>query len=165
MKESARRFDLPKDSPEYIALAESAWTGGPLVAVRFYLGSFIGKNLFREPDDVVEENLIRYMTELTSARGAELVRGLYGWALASKILQFHFEHPTGISKNEWRRREREIRSVERYLTNPAITMTQLAADVGTTEKQLSRNTLLSHAKDLAQRAHPERWQIVCRSPD
>lgn len=153
MEELARRFDLPKDSAEYAALAESAWMGGELVGVRFYLGHFIGRNLFREPDDVVEHHLVEYISRRTSATGARAIRGLYGWSLALEILRHHFERsmPAYATQLGRTRSDREIDAVEVYLADPSKTIAQLASELGTTEKQLARNSLLTLARDLVRR--------------
>src|SRR5690242_9826467 len=95
MENLARDFDLPPDSPEHEMLADTAWMGGPLIGVRFYLGRFIGKNLFRESNDKVEKRLVEYFSECTSAAGAELVSGVDGWPIAEDILRYRFEQQVG----------------------------------------------------------------------
>jgi hypothetical protein len=147
MESVARDFDLPTDSPQHEMLADTAWMGGPLIGLRFYLGRFIGKNLFRESDGKVEELLVDYFSECTSAAGAELMRGLDGWPIAEDILRYRFEQQVG--KPAYRARKltaKMVLAVELYLKNPSVSMAQLAKDVKTTEKQLERNSLLNQVR-------------------
>lgn len=125
-------------------LADTALMGGVLIGVRFYLGRLIGKNLFGESQVEVEELLVKYISQRTSAAGGELVRGLSGWSIAQDILRYEFEKQSG--KSAYRARKlipKAMLAVELFLKNPSISMAQLAKEVGTTEKQLARNSLLN----------------------
>src|SRR5262245_41322117 len=94
MKSLARDFDLPIDSLEHSALAESAWMGGSLVSVRFYLGRLLNQNLFRQTDAEVEQKLVEYVSGFASTAGAELMRGTQGWEIAAELVRYRFEMQT-----------------------------------------------------------------------
>lgn len=147
MENTARYFDLPSDSPEHQMLADTAWMGGPLVGVRFYLGRFIGQNLFRESDQDVEERLVNYVAQRTSTAGGELMRGIDGWSVAADLLRYQFEVREGKTASLARKlTAKTILAVELYLTNPSISISQLAKHTKTTEKQLDRNSLLNQVR-------------------
>ena len=147
MENCARDFDRPHDSPEHQLLAETAWMGGPLIAVRFYLGRLIGKNLFRVADAEVEEYLVQYISETTSHAGGELVRGLDGWQIASDLLRCRSDSESGKQAHPAREpTPKAVIAVEEYLTNSSLTMAQLAELAKTTEKQLGRNSLLNSVR-------------------
>lgn len=149
LDELARRFDLPIDSPEHIDFAETAWMGGEWVAVRFYLGRLLGRNLFRESQAEVEQQFVDYLSHLTSPTGGALLRDQQGWVIAGQITRFRFEMQTnGRSALNARR----IAAVEAFLTNPSATIAQLAKQLKTTEKQLERNSDLTVARKLARQA-------------
>src|SRR5258708_7041477 len=135
MEEFARMFDLPITSREHMMLADEAWIGGSLVSVRFYLGRLLDTNLFRETYAKVEQRLVEYISELTSVEGGNLIRDLQGWDIAGEILRYRFEMQT---KGGSSLKARNIAAVERFLANPSLPLGQLAKEVGTTEKQLSR---------------------------
>jgi hypothetical protein len=144
MENLARDFDLPPGSPQHELLADTAWMGGSLIGVRYYLGRIIGRNLFRESHAEVEERLVDYFSEITSPAGGELVRGLHGWGIAEEVLRYRFERERGMpTKLAHKLNEKGMRAVELYLANPSISIAELAEKVGTTERQLTRNSLLN----------------------
>jgi hypothetical protein len=159
MEDIARAFDCPPDSPEYEMLADTAWMGGPLIGVRFYLGRLIDRNLFRESDDAVEKYLVEYFSTYTSPAGADLLRGVDGWPIAADILRHRFEQQVGKSTHLARKlTAKAILAVELYLKDPAIRMAQLAKEMKTTQKQLERNALLNRTRWL--KARRERARVV-----
>lgn len=146
MENLANYFDLPFDSPEHSFLAEEAWIGGELVSVRFYLGRLIRRNLFRLSDTDVEEHLVQYISSVTSTAGGELMRGNQGWMIASQIVRYRFETQ---AKGSSALKAKNIAAIEAFLTNPKVTMAQLAVELKTTEKQLARISNLKLARKLA----------------
>ena len=146
MESLARSFDCPVDSREYTDLAESIWLGGSSLTVRFYLGRLLGRNLFRETNAEVEQRLVEYMSSLTSAAGGELVRGGQGWGIASEILRYRFEMQT---KGTSALKRRSIAAIETFLSNPSLTLAELANELRTTEKQLARISGLTVARKQA----------------
>lgn len=64
MENLARAFDQPIDSQEHHDLATTAWLGGDLVTVRYWLGRLLRRNLFRESDDVVKHSLQKYLLKI-----------------------------------------------------------------------------------------------------
>jgi hypothetical protein len=156
MKETSRHFDMPPDSPEHDRLLQTAWMGGPLVAVRCYLGRLIGRNLFRESDADVEQRLVEFVSRLTSATGGELMRGADGWSIAAEILRYRFEEqarkPTALAP---KLTAKVMMPVELYLTKPSLSLDELAKEANTTPRQLSRNSLLNHVRRVWERAQIE----------
>jgi hypothetical protein len=147
MENIARAFDCPVDSPEHASLAETACMGGCLVTVRYYLGRLLGRNLFRETDAEVENRLVEYVSQTTSAAGGKLIRGGQGWDIASEILRHRFEMQMQGSSNL---NLRNIAAVEAFLGNPSVRLDELASKLGTTEKQLARNATLTLVRRQAQ---------------
>ncbi len=119
--------------------------GGSSVSVRFYLGRLVGRNLFRESDAEVEVRLADYVSQLTSATGANLSHSLQGWDVAGDILRYRFEIKT---KGKSCLKRLHIASIETFLTDPSLTFAELAQKVGTTEKQLNRNASLTVARKI-----------------
>jgi hypothetical protein len=149
METLAQHFDLPETSPEHRLLAETAWMGGELVSVRYYLGRLLKRNLFRESHEEVNRCLRTWVAQRTSEAGAVLIRGPGTWQIPDAILRREFEietnrRPTG--------RPREIAAVVQFLTTPTISLADLAKKVRTTEKQLKRMSLLNYAQILMRRA-------------
>ena len=150
MENLAREFDLPTTSREHANLAETAWMAGCLVTVRFYLGRLLARNLFRETDAEVEERLVEFISRSTSPAGGNLVRGMSGWDIAGELLRHRFETQT---KGASCFKDLYITVIERFLCNPSLTLAELAKEVGTTEKQLRRNSTLTAVRKL--RAKPK----------
>jgi hypothetical protein len=145
----ARAFDAPLASRDHRVLAESAWMGGYLVSVRYYLGRLLNKNLFRESDAQVEHRIATFIDATTSKEGASLVAQEGSWQLSEPILRFRYEAQIN---GESKRKPREVAAIEAFLQNPSITLGELARKVGTTEKQLCRMSLLNVARALPARS-------------
>lgn len=145
MENLARNFDLPITSHEHALLANTAWMGGSLVSVRFYLGRLLGRNLFRETDAEVEERLVEYISRSTSIVGGNLLRCLSGWNVAGELFRYYFEIQT---KGASCLKDIHIAAIEGFLGDPSLTLAQLAKEVGTTEKQLSRIATLTVVRKL-----------------
>jgi hypothetical protein len=88
MDDFARAFDAPPTSRDHRNLADSAWLGGFLVSVRYYLGRLLNRNLFRESDAVVESRIIAFIEATISKEGASLVTGEGSWQLSEPILRY-----------------------------------------------------------------------------
>ncbi len=69
----AQAFDEAPESDRHRLLQETAWMGGEVVSVRYYLGRLIERNLFRVSDEAVFTELHRYLSDVTSEKGAVVV--------------------------------------------------------------------------------------------
>jgi hypothetical protein len=149
MNDLARAFDAPPTSREHRNLADSAWLGGYLVSVRYYLGRLLNKNLFRESDAKVQRRITAFIAATASKEGASLVADEGSWQLSEPILRFRYE--TEIN-GESKRKPREVAAIEAFLQNPSVELADLAQIVGTTEKQLRRMSLLNFARAMPARS-------------
>ena len=147
----ARAFDTPPTSDEHRRWFECVWVAGKWVAVRYYLGRLIGRNLFREADADVSAALVAFVAEITSPEGASLIggEGLQGWLLAEPLLRHLFE--TSNIGGFPGRRHREAAAIRAFLSDPDIQPARLAILAGTTEKQLARMPSVAQLRRLAQR--------------
>ena len=149
METLAAYFDTPLDSKEHAILSDEAWMGGPMVAIPYYLGRILGRNLFREEQSEVERCFREWLTQRTSARGAAIAaQDLFG-PIPSAILRYEFETSIGRTPAG---KPREIAAVLAYLTDPDVSRSELTEIVHTTEKQLERMSLLRYARILMQRS-------------
>src|SRR5262245_60534799 len=137
MERLAKIFDMPATSVEHRALAEDCWMGGKGVSVRYHLGRILGVNLFRETNDQVRRRLKKWLARRTSKNGAVIVRDLSGWQVAGSLLRWDFETETGRKLSG---AKKEYAALVAYLTDPTISMPELARRAETTEKQLARMT-------------------------
>jgi len=137
MENLAIAFDLPVESREHQDLATTAWMGGILVAVRYWLGRLLRRNLFRESDDVVNEALRKYIVEIGCKKGAQLVDDHQSWSPVATFLQSQVEVDEGQTPTKNRKLVAAIHAV---LKDPDLTVSELAAIANTTEKQITRMT-------------------------
>jgi hypothetical protein len=149
----ATAFDAEPNSEEHRRLLESVPLGGAFVEVQYYLGRLLRRNLFRQSYEEVHRRLVSYMRTITSREGARFLADEGDWSLSAPLLRFRFERDILGSTQ---RLPREVMAVEEFLTNPSITLTELARKVGTTEKQLCRMTQLNYARALPIRAEARR---------
>lgn len=149
METLAQAFDAPPKSEQHRALAQSAWMGGELVAIRFYLGSLLGQNLFRESDATVEDKMRQWVGRRTSPEGAALIRGFEWWQIVAMLVRHEYEakNPCGSHSAN-----REVIALMAFLKDPTISTDQLARLASSTEKQLARMRTLKHARLLIERA-------------
>ncbi len=145
----AKIFDTPAASVEHRMLVDELWIAGDTVSVRYYLGRILGLNLFREADDKVRSRLKKWLAGRTSKKGALVVNNRDGWQVANSLLRWDFETETGRKLSGTRK---EYAALDAYLTDPTISMPELAKRAGTTEKQLARMTTLGYARILVGRA-------------
>ncbi len=88
---------------------------------------------------------MQYISESTSEEGGNLVRDVGGWSVASDLLRYRFEMKT---KGKSCIRRLHVAAIETFLGDPSLTLGQLAKQVGTTEKQLGRNSTLTMARKI-----------------
>ena len=138
----AEAFDAPVDSEKHQMLRDTAWMGGQLISVRYYLGRLIDRNLFRSSDTDVSAALEAFLADITSKQGAALLTsaGLQGWFAAELLLRDIFEQKI-LDKSS--RNSRHVAAVRYFLCNPRRTDEEIARAAGTTIKQLRRNTALT----------------------
>lgn len=135
MENLAQAFDQPIESREHQVLASSAWLGGELVTVRYWLGRLLGHNFFREPDDMVKEALRNYLVERGCERGSRLATDCQSWRPLAILLQDQVERREGCTPTQNRRLVAAIAAV---LAEPGSTNSELALVAKTTEKQIAR---------------------------
>jgi len=113
--------------------------GGPLVEVRYYLGRLVRRNIFRASDVEVFAAMVSFVAGLTSEHGASLLGayGLQGWMVARVLLRYEYEMRVHGKST---RKKRPVAMVRAFLTNPSLTVSELAKAARTTEKQVKRNT-------------------------
>jgi hypothetical protein len=139
LKHFAERFDAIEGKRRHTEFDFASRMVGPSIGVRYFLGCLSGRNLFLASDVEVRIALIDYFAPKTSKRGAEIVgaNGLQGWRIAVVLLRHIYETQTlGTSSVS----DRRAATIREFLSSPSITATELARTVGTTVKQLSRNT-------------------------
>jgi len=135
----AEAFDAPIASQRHRRLESTAWMGGPLVEVRYYLGRLVRRNIFRASDVEVFAAMVSFVAGLTSEHGASLLGayGLQGWMVARVLLRYEYEMRVHGKST---RKKRPVAMVRAFLTNPSLTVSELAKAARTTEKQVKRNT-------------------------
>jgi hypothetical protein len=111
--------------------------GGPLVAVRYYLGRLLEQNLFQASDDQVSRALADFIAAETSKRGAALISrmGIEGWTVAQVVLHHVYQVRLGRKSSKSSRR---AAAVEALLRDPNLDDRELARIARTTPKQLAR---------------------------
>lgn len=87
MEDLAWAFDQPVQSKEHQDLANTAWIGGDLVTVRYWLGRLVQRNFFRESDGAVGEALHNYLVSIGCAKGAQLVSDFQVWSAIVPFLE------------------------------------------------------------------------------
>ena len=137
MENCANAFDQPIESREHQDLRTTAWMGGELVSVRYWLGCLLRRNLFREPDDVVENRLREYLVTIGCEKGSRLVSDFQSWRPLATLLQHQVECSEGAQLT---RNQRLVAAIQAVLEDPEINDLQLAAIASTTVKQLARMT-------------------------
>jgi len=135
MENCAQAFDQPLDSPKHQDLRTTAWMGGELVSVRYWLGRLVRHNLFRVSDDAVKDTLQKYFAANGCEKGSRLVFNYQSWRPLATLLQHQVEFSEGcqLTKNP-----RLVAALQAVMANPEITDMQLAAIANTTEKQIAR---------------------------
>lgn len=135
MENCAQAFDQPVDSSEHQDLRATAWLGGALVSIRYWLGRLLRHNFFRETDDAVTEALKRYFAANGYEKGSRLVSDIQSWGPLTTLLQHQVECNEGcqLTKNP-----RQVAALDAVLKDPGLTNMQLAAIANTTEKQIAR---------------------------
>ncbi|HEY7115619.1 MAG TPA: hypothetical protein VH475_03475 [Tepidisphaeraceae bacterium] len=135
-------FDQPHSQERHERLDFDCAMIGDRMMVRYYLGSLIGRNLFREPDAEVLRHLVAYVSTVASAQGASLLmeEEWVGWLVGAFLLRGLFE--TRVLDKAPRDRK-QVAAVRALLTDPSISLPALATAAGTTEKQLARMTHVS----------------------
>lgn len=145
METLAHAFDQPIESQEHQHLAATAWMGGDLVAVRYWLGRLLRRNFFRESNEVVKQALQDYLVKIGCKKGSRLISDYQAWSPVATLLQHQVETEdrSPLTKNA-----RLVAVIQAVLTNPELTDSQLAAIVKTTEKQIARMTDVSVLRRL-----------------
>jgi hypothetical protein len=116
--------------------------GGQVVSLRYYLGRLIHRNLFRVSDEAVSSELQRYLSKATSKQGAAVIRsaGVRGWAAAELLLRDTFERRfLGESSCN----AKHVAAIRSLLSNPALSLDEIASEARTTVKQLNRLPILT----------------------
>lgn len=141
----AQSFDEAPESERHRLLQQTAWMGGQVVSLRYYLGRLINRNLFRVSDEVVSNELHKYLSELTSRKGAVVIdnAGVRGWCAAELLLRDVFERRF-FGKSTCN--AKQVAAIRSLLSNPALSLDEIASEAGTTLKQLNRLLIL---KDLS----------------
>ena len=137
MKNLAHAFDQPIESREHQDLATTAWMGGPLVSVRYWLGRLLYKNLYRESDEIVADSLCRHFSAIGSPEGASLLSSPEAWAIADVLLRLQVESRDGIKPTA---RPKRVVVLRALLSDPDLTDVELARLAQTTAKQVARMT-------------------------
>jgi hypothetical protein len=137
METLAHKFDQPIESREHQDLASTAWMGGELVSVRYWLGRLLRHNFFRESDDAVKHALRNYFAANGCEKGSRLASDYQSWRPLATLLQHEVELSEGcqLTKNS-----RLVLALQAIMANPELTDAQLAAIAKTTEKQIARMT-------------------------
>lgn len=151
MKTYTEFFDAPLSSREHLMLRNEGWLVGARVTVRYYLGRLLGVNLFRKSDAEVTAELTAYIEKTISKTAADLIAvdPMQVWMLFDPILRNRFE--SQIERRE-KPTPREVQAVEIYLKNIAMTSSELAIQLKTTQKQIDRLSSLRFARSLIARA-------------
>lgn len=145
MENLAHAFDQPIESREHQDLATTAWMGGELVSVRYWLGRLLRRNLFRESDDAVRESLRKHFVEIGCEKGSLLVADLQAWSPVATLLQHEVEVSDGCGPAKI---PRLVAALQAVMANPELTNLELAAIAKTTEKQIARMTDVSVLRKL-----------------
>lgn len=148
MRHLAHAFDQPIESQEHRTLAATAWMGGELVAMRYWLGRLLRRNFFRESDDVVKHALQKYLVTIGCKKGAPLIVNYQAWPPVAKLLQHRVEAENGSPPTK---NGRLVAAIEAVMTNPQLTDSQVAAVANTTEKQIARMSDVSVLRKLWRR--------------
>jgi hypothetical protein len=138
----AQSFDEAPESERHRLLQQTAWMGGQVVSVRYYLGRLIHRNLFRVSDEAVSSELQRYLSKVTSKKGAAVISnaGFRGWVAAELLLRDTFERRfLGESSCN----AKHVAAIQSLLSNPALSLDEIASAARTTVKQLSRLPILT----------------------
>lgn len=137
MENCARAFDQPIDSPEHQDLRATAWMGGDLVSVRYWLGRLLRHNFFRESNDAVRDALEEYFAAQGCEKGSRLVFDFQSWRAFAILLQHQVERSEGCQPTK---NSRLVAAIHAVLVDPELTDLQLAGIADTTEKQIARMT-------------------------
>jgi hypothetical protein len=128
-------FDQPIDSQEHRDLAATAWMGGELISVRYWLGRLLRRNFFRESNEAVKDALRDYFVRIGCEKGASLVADLQSWSPIAILLQHEVEAVKGCGPTK---NARLVAALKAVMANPDLTDSQLAILAATTEKQIAR---------------------------
>jgi hypothetical protein len=138
----AESFDEAPESARHRMLQETAWMGGQVVTVRYYLGRLIEQNLFRVSDEAVTAELHKYLSEVTSKKGAVVISNaeFRGWCAAELLLRDLFERRfLGKSSCNVKR----VAAIRCFLSDPTLSLDEIAVKAHTTVKQLKRFPILA----------------------
>lgn len=154
MENCAQAFDQPLDSADHQTLRTTAWMGGELISVRYWLGRLLQKNLLRQSNDAVRDVLREYLAANGCEKGSRLVSDYQAWGSLAILLQHQVESDEGcqLTKNP-----RLIAAINAVLSDPELTTAQLAEIAGTTEKQIARMTYVFVLQKLWKLVRPKRW--------
>ena len=137
MENLAYAFDQPIQSRDHQDLAATAWMGGELVSVRYWLGRLLQRNFFRESDDAVKEALRKHFIQNGCEKGSHLVSDYQSWSAMVTLLQHQVEVSEG---RESTKNARLVAALQAVMANPELADSELAAIAKTTEKQIARMT-------------------------
>jgi hypothetical protein len=135
MESCAHAFDQPIDSKEHQSLATTAWMGGPLVEMRYWLGRLLNRNLFRESVERVQDALSHALSELAPPAGASVFANARAWSATLTILRDLVEQRDGVRPTA---KPKYLAVLRALLANPDLTTFELAKLARTTEKQIAR---------------------------
>jgi hypothetical protein len=133
----AQTFDALPSPDAARTLEEAAALSGPSVAVRYYLGRLIGRNLFRSEDQQVSRALVAFVAKMISRRGASVLTAgrLQRWTVAVPLLRDALDARTCGKR---RTKPKRVAAIEVLLKDPSLDGEALARAARTTSRQLAR---------------------------
>jgi hypothetical protein len=140
MEVLAHAFDQPIESQEHQELASSAWMGGELIVVRYWLGRLLRRNFFREFDDVVKQALQDYLVKIGCNKGSPSAFDYQAWLPIATLLRQQVETEEGCAPTK---NARLVAAIQAVLTDPELNDSELAAVAKTTAKQIARMSEVS----------------------
>ncbi len=153
----AQLFDMPLGSPEHRDLESTAFMGGPLISVRYWLGRLLNCNLFRASDAEVSAVLVQYFSDIGCERGAELGSDQDAWGSIANFLHYQWQTSSGMSSTKTSKWGSAFYAV---LSDPDLTVAEIAQYAETTEKQVARMSDVKWLKQLWKFRNTKRDQIV-----
>jgi hypothetical protein len=153
LDDTADDFDAPLDSREHVLLRETAWMGSDLIEGGYLLGMLTGTNLFRFPDEEYVRRLKEFITNGVSSRAAEV---FFRPPDCQQLILYlrHIYHTETKFPSMPSRNDRREKVFAYFLHNLDASDAEIAAAVGTTEKQIQRMADLKYARRLIHQTRP-----------
>jgi len=142
---TAECFDAPPDSDKHAGLRDSAWMGGDLVEGRYLLGMLTRENLFKVSDSQYVRKLRSFVSTNVSASAANIFCRLPACQCLIPYLRRLYHTQTTYTPMP-SRNDRVEAAVAHFLHNLDASDAEIAAAIGTTEKQVLRISDLSAAR-------------------